>query len=1485
MSIRIACRNGHKLKVKDSLVGKKVRCPKCKATIVIPVSVTDEDLLDSVEDDVAPQSPPARQTERRQQDVSGDDPPAASHSDLDSPPDTELDPWDLPDGMDDEFDRWDESPGEEENWETGPPVPRSQKRKRRHRPKEPVKDSDIDRRKLVWLAGGGGALLAVLMLGGGLFLLLNDQPDAGPPELAQQASDVEKSQPAQIATTESTETSTPDEAAPAITPEKAITPQKANAPDAVVPAGEIAEPSVVHLDEMPGTSRSLLGSPSAVAFDSHTGVLATLDDIANEIVIYQPSYFDGDDTAHSERFKGDGETPVNGLALKPYQDKLFLVVTSEQGFSLYDAATLEPYDADGRMPKTFRDNISMRTPSGSPNPNDPHVYFGSYVVRQEGRSKKINDYQAVVLDLEHPETISGLSLPSDGLVVSPSGRIVTSRSSDVAVLVQPVGTSLERRSWPGNLCPRVRAQFIDPYEQFFVFGQSFRLNSIDSPILRLNGEGLAVLPNDPFILSLQSTGSHSLKEGTFHLHHRDTAHLRATFPLDDSLDPDSEDKDEQRVAVRGFPVRPEVFVDASRNRFIMVRGVKVRVVPIDELPLPDEPLLATRIDLPPLIEPMQFLDIPVASSDPRVDVSLVSAPDGVTLEDGRLQWTPGIEHIGRQLLTFRLTSGVTSKDQTLQTIVSYRSVPLPFEPRFVVTSHDGQRAFVWSNWTSGYYDDPDGPTKIAIVDTDQRRVTAVRDFPYRVVSAVVTPESVCLIATSSTGKLPPPKDRSGRLLMSLDRNDLSILKSVTMGSAMAELTRLNDRQLLLHGLGKRQIEAILETDLTLSPLTNLLPPGGASAGRVFTDPNPEERIVLPRIVLNAEQTAIVEFASHSLIAHMGSTFAKPIFARHGDSPFGLEEQNRRTARDRMIPILADGGQDGPLVADINKVIGQRRVIIAKNELFVIEGRNLQHDGQPEVEEEPEQPDQAKPPLPIRVIDPIMIAASDRAFEMRFAVDEGTAPFTFTAQAANDSGYNFFFDGAKFLIEGRKPGSFMFHPKVLIDAMLSSRAQSKLNEALGILGRQYTGKTLDDYLEDFRVNLQPLLNHKFRGVPCSVGVSAWVQDADGRAGQTAQTVILDLPRDLVEPLWERAVGTRQVSPLNSIREIKATLGSQMPLLLPDDFSAVELSNIIRAEQVDPPETEDLVRNTVEKLLNEGGKLVTKVSDPIRVPIRTWRTTDGISMKGKLSGMQGNQVQIDVGGQIKQIPLGELREASISILWQDLLSAQDRPNLAMRKETSPPRSSREPEETAIGQAIKGFVQTYGFYPPRALVDAQGKPLLSWRVLILPFLREYSLYYSFRLDEPWDSPHNRKLMEFMPRVFDTHPVLLEPGFTGVLAVVGENTCFPPRGLRRPEDLTDPDDEVLQVLMVGVRKSVEWTKPEDFELGEDGASLSIIAEPVPIDEAFPKNRQPPNFVFGQFADYTRKKLPPETDPALLFEAATINDGRPENLLQLLKE
>ncbi|HMF14410.1 MAG TPA: sigma-70 family RNA polymerase sigma factor, partial [Gemmataceae bacterium] len=70
--------------------------------------------------------------------------------------------------------------------------------------------------------------------------------------------------------------------------------------------------------------------------------------------------------------------------------------------------------------------------------------------------------------------------------------------------------------------------------------------------------------------------------------------------------------------------------------------------------------------------------------------------------------------------------------------------------------------------------------------------------------------------------------------------------------------------------------------------------------------------------------------------------------------------------------------------------------------------------------------------------------------------------------------------------------------------------------------------------------------------------------------------------------------------------------------------------------------------------------------------------------------------------------------------------------------------------IALAMHNWHDTYGTFPAAATYRKDGKPLLSWRVALLPFLEQDNLYKQFRLDEPWDSAHNKKLLARMPEIY---------------------------------------------------------------------------------------------------------------------------------------
>ena len=134
--------------------------------------------------------------------------------------------------------------------------------------------------------------------------------------------------------------------------------------------------------------------------------------------------------------------------------------------------------------------------------------------------------------------------------------------------------------------------------------------------------------------------------------------------------------------------------------------------------------------------------------------------------------------------------------------------------------------------------------------------------------------------------------------------------------------------------------------------------------------------------------------------------------------------------------------------------------------------------------------------------------------------------------------------------------------------------------------------------------------------------------------------------------------------------------------------------------------------------------------------------------------------------------------------------------------------------IAIALQSYQEVYKRLPPPAIVSKDGRPLLSWRVAILPFIEQSDLYRRFHLDEPWDSPHNKGLLNEQPYLFllpDQEVQGEDRTVTYIQAFVGPGTPFDPNAECRIMDADVKRDDV-RVLVIEAGDPVPWTKPEDI-------------------------------------------------------------------------
>jgi Protein of unknown function (DUF1559) len=130
--------------------------------------------------------------------------------------------------------------------------------------------------------------------------------------------------------------------------------------------------------------------------------------------------------------------------------------------------------------------------------------------------------------------------------------------------------------------------------------------------------------------------------------------------------------------------------------------------------------------------------------------------------------------------------------------------------------------------------------------------------------------------------------------------------------------------------------------------------------------------------------------------------------------------------------------------------------------------------------------------------------------------------------------------------------------------------------------------------------------------------------------------------------------------------------------------------------------------------------------------------------------------------------------------------------------------------IALAMQAYHDVHKTLPPAVIRDKDGRPLYSWRVALLPFLDQHALYQRFKLEEPWDSPHNRNLLEPTPSLYAISWPATPPGMTPYQVCTGPGTAFERDGLSLKNDFPDGPDQTI--LVVESSEPVLWTKPADL-------------------------------------------------------------------------
>ena len=147
--------------------------------------------------------------------------------------------------------------------------------------------------------------------------------------------------------------------------------------------------------------------------------------------------------------------------------------------------------------------------------------------------------------------------------------------------------------------------------------------------------------------------------------------------------------------------------------------------------------------------------------------------------------------------------------------------------------------------------------------------------------------------------------------------------------------------------------------------------------------------------------------------------------------------------------------------------------------------------------------------------------------------------------------------------------------------------------------------------------------------------------------------------------------------------------------------------------------------------------------------------------------------------------------------------------------------------LALAMHNYADVNKHFPPAGNVDDKGNKLLSWRVHVLPFLEQNNLYKQFHLDEPWDSEHNRQLIDKMPALFASPGSgLHKKQMANYLVPVGESLAFTGGEGIPIKEFTDGTSNIIMIVEVDPSHAVIWTKPDDLQVVLEHPFRGLLSE-----------------------------------------------------------
>ena len=223
--------------------------------------------------------------------------------------------------------------------------------------------------------------------------------------------------------------------------------------------------------------------------------------------------------------------------------------------------------------------------------------------------------------------------------------------------------------------------------------------------------------------------------------------------------------------------------------------------------------------------------------------------------------------------------------------------------------------------------------------------------------------------------------------------------------------------------------------------------------------------------------------------------------------------------------------------------------------------------------------------------------------------------------------------------------------------------------------------------------------------------------------------------------------------------------------------------------------------------------------------------------------------------------------VMVVCGGILAALLIPNVEMAREAAR-RTACKNNMKQIGLAILNYHEAHGEFPPAYSTDADGNPLHSWRVLILPYMEQQWLHDAIDLEKPWDSPENQDYANMMPAEYacPSSTDAVGMGNTNYVMIVGPNTISDGPTGRKLGEIQDGISRTLMLVEV-TGQGINWMEPRDLD-------AQTISFEVNDGTAQGISSDHPGVANAAMCDGSVHRISSGTDPEQIKAMSTINGG-----------